>query len=91
MRPSLGDGSWEPLGSGEAAIALKGDCWVQGFPRNVQCGCLHPAEASSNSSLASQQGHSLHYMPSFAHATMLPKATEVLEAGLPRERLGTTA
>lgn len=64
---------------------------MQGFLGNVQCGHLRPAEASSNSSLASQQGHSLHYMPSFAHATMLPKATEVLEAGLPCEGLGTTA
>lgn len=91
MCPSLGDGSWGPLGSGEAAIAFKGDCWVQGFLGNVQCGCLCLAEASSNSSLASQQSQSLHCMPSFAHSTMLPSATEVLEAALPGEGLGTKA
>lgn len=62
-------------GSGPASADLERGRGVQGFLGNVLHGRPGPAEASSNSRLASQQGHSPHHLPSPA------KATEVLEAG----------
>lgn len=57
-------GPWapeQPLQTSKGAAGC-GDSW-----ENVHHGCLGPAEASSNSRLASQQGHSPCHLPSSAH------------------------